>query len=310
MKKGNTPVALVLTFLAVLAGGSSRAADAPLTPVSLRCEYQVDPGGIDETAPRLSWQVTSPQRDERQTAWEVLVADSDTALAQGKGNLWDSGKVGGDDTTAIVYGGRALVSGEVCHWKVRVWDRDGKVSDWSGPAVWSMGLLDQNDWRGQWIGYDKMRQAPTITAPFVGAKWIWFGKDTLPDFPKGKREFMSELKIPANVRVASAELLVATDGRVDFELNGQGVQMSHSSSKGKARLVDVGSLIHPGTNMVRVEIENTRDGSAGLIAQLSVTTSRGHTYTLVTDERWRRRTRAAMIGRVAPSARQNGLPAR
>ena len=24
--------------------------------------------------------------------------------------------------------------------------------------MWSMGLLDQKDWQGQWIGHDKMRQ--------------------------------------------------------------------------------------------------------------------------------------------------------
>src|ERR1039458_8839501 len=155
------------------------------------------------------------------------------------------------------------------------------------PAVWSMGLLDQNDWRGQWIGYDKTRQAATITAPFAGAKWIWFGGDTFPDFPKGKREFMSELKIPDGAKVAKAELLVAADSRVFFDLNGQAVAMSHSSSKGNARLVDVTSLMKPGANMVRVEVENAQTGPAGLIAQLTATTDAGETCTLVTDGTWR-----------------------
>jgi len=38
-----------------------------------------------------------------------------------------------------------------CYWKVRVWDKDGKASDWSGPAEWSMGLLDPDDWKTKWI---------------------------------------------------------------------------------------------------------------------------------------------------------------
>jgi hypothetical protein len=34
----------------------------------------------------------------------------------------------------------------VCHWKVRIWDKDGKASAWSAPAGWSMGLLKPEDW--------------------------------------------------------------------------------------------------------------------------------------------------------------------
>ena len=279
-------LSLALTILAVWADSSSRAV-AALTPDFLRCEYRVDPLGLDEVAPRLSWEVKSGDRGQRQVAYRVLVAGSEAALARDTGDFWDSGQVASGDTTAIVYHGRALASGEVCHWKVRVWDEKGRSSGWSKPAVWSMGLLDQNDWRGQWIGYDKMRQAASVTAPFVGAKWIWFAGDTFPDFPKGRREFMSELDVPAGEKINKAELLVAADTRVWFDLNGQAVAMSHSSSKGNARLVDVTSLMHPGSNIVRVEVENAQTGPAGLIAQLTVTAAGGNTYTLVTDDKWR-----------------------
>jgi alpha-L-rhamnosidase len=195
-----------------LGGISGRAAGEPLTPVALRCEYRVNPSGIDETAPRLSWRVASKQRDERQTAWEVLAASSEAALAHDNGDLWHSGKVAGDDTTAIVYGGRALVSGEVCHWKARVWDKDGKASDWSEPAVWSMGLLQQTDWKGEWIGYDKMRQIATNTAPLFGAKHIPL---LLPPPPCLRKEFTVSNKVQRAILFASAL------GLADFHLNGQ-----------------------------------------------------------------------------------------
>ena len=39
-----------------------------------------------------------------------------------------------------------------CHWKVRVWDKDHRLSPWSKPATWSMGLLEPKDWQAQWIG--------------------------------------------------------------------------------------------------------------------------------------------------------------
>jgi alpha-L-rhamnosidase len=260
---------------------------AALAPGDLRCEYQVNPSAIDETAPRLSWLVTSDQHSQRQTAYQVLVSDSTAALAANHADLWDSGRVISDNTTCIVYKGEPLSSREICYWKVRVWDKDGKSSEWSKPAVWSMGLLDQKEWKAEWIGDDKMREDATVTAPFTGAKWIWFSGDTFPNFPKGRREFMSELVLPRDAKVAKAELLVAADTRVWFDINGQAVAMSHSSAKGMARLVDVTSLAKPGTNIVRVEVENAQTGPAGLIAQLMVTTHDGKTCTLITDDKWR-----------------------
>ena len=69
---------------------------AALVAKGLRCEYLVNPTGIDETQPRLSWVVESLDRGERQTAWQVLVASSAANLDAGLGDLWDSGKVPGD----------------------------------------------------------------------------------------------------------------------------------------------------------------------------------------------------------------------
>ena len=136
-----------------------RVSGPGLSPAELRCEYRVNPLGIDVPRPRLSWIVTSAERGQRQTGYQVLVASSDDILKLDKGDLWDSGQVKSDDTTAIVYGGKPLVSNQRCHWKVKVWDKDDKPSAWSPPAFWSMGLLEPSDWKGEWIGYDKPREA-------------------------------------------------------------------------------------------------------------------------------------------------------
>jgi hypothetical protein len=37
---------------------------------------------------------------------------------------------------------------------VSVWDKDNKPSKWSKPAVWSMGLLEPNEFKAEWIGFD------------------------------------------------------------------------------------------------------------------------------------------------------------
>src|ERR1017187_7884375 len=63
------------------------AADSGLTPSQLRCEYLVNPPGIDEAHPRLSWVVESGARGQRQTAYAVLVASDEGLLRKDRGDL-------------------------------------------------------------------------------------------------------------------------------------------------------------------------------------------------------------------------------
>ena len=114
-----------------------------------------EPLGIDTTQPRLSWILQSSKRGQKQTAYQILVADSEVEFRQEHGNLWDSGKVDSEETFHIVYEGKSLESGKRCFWKVRVWDRDGNISDWSKPASWEMALLCDDDWRGEWLSDGK-----------------------------------------------------------------------------------------------------------------------------------------------------------
>lgn len=139
----------LVSLLAALAGAA--AASAAMQAVRLKCELTVDPLGVDVTQPALSWQVDDVRPGARQTAWQVLVASRAELLAQDRGDLWDSGRVAGDQTTFVPYAGAALVSSQCVFWKIRAWDADGQLGDWSAPATWTMGLLQPSDWRGQWI---------------------------------------------------------------------------------------------------------------------------------------------------------------
>lgn len=118
----------------------------------LRVEYKENPVGIDETHPRFSWEIRSPRRADVQSAYEILVASSRSRLQPGKADLWDSGKIAGDDTLAIPYAGPDLATGQKAFWAVRVWDKDGRAGAVSAPASWEMGLLAPGDWQARWIG--------------------------------------------------------------------------------------------------------------------------------------------------------------
>jgi alpha-L-rhamnosidase len=139
----------ILSFVvagAVLAGNVSA-----LEVTGLRCEYLAMPRGMDVAHPRLCWQIRSERRGERQTACQVLVASSEEGLRNDQGDLWDTGRVDSNRSIQVTYGGRELTSRMCCHWKVRVWDRNGKASSWSPPASWTMGLLAPGDWQAKWI---------------------------------------------------------------------------------------------------------------------------------------------------------------
>src|SRR5450432_2803179 len=138
----------ILTLGAVLLAGICSAA---VVTKNLRCEYLTDPLGIDAPSPRLSWILSSNQRGEKQTAYQILVASSLKILSRDQGDLWESGKVSSDESSQIVYSGSPLISRQSCFWKVRAWNRGGKPGVWSPVAQWQMGLLQTADWNAKWV---------------------------------------------------------------------------------------------------------------------------------------------------------------
>ena len=128
-----------------------------VVPQGLRCEYRVNPVGIDVTDPRLSWILAAANPKARglsQRAYRILAASSEDALRANTGDLWDTGKVVSAESIQVVYRGKELTSGAAAFWKIQVWDQDGQASDWSEPAHWSMGLLAGDDRKGKSIGRD------------------------------------------------------------------------------------------------------------------------------------------------------------
>jgi alpha-L-rhamnosidase len=263
---------------------------APLVPYALRCEYQVNPLGIDETAPRLSWCLRSSQRGQRQTACQILVAGAKKDLARNNGDLWDSGRIEGDDSIGVVYGGRPLASGQLCHWKVRVWDKDGRPSSWSEPALWSMGLLQQQDWRGDWIGFDKMR-VPTDE-----------DRLDLPPPPYLRREFT--LSKP----IRRATLYATALGLVDIHLNGKPVSEDRFTpgwtdypKRVHYRAYEVTGMLRRGTNALGAiladgwysgyvgwhQLRNHYGAKPRLRAQLQIDYADGSSDTIATGPDWK-----------------------
>ena len=145
----------------------------------LRCEYLTDPLGIDMVKPRLSWRLAPGPNGLRQTAYRILAASSAEALRNNKGDLWDSHRVESPQSTFVPYDGAALASGTEFWWKVRVWRQDGRAAAWSEPARWSMGILNESEWYGRFIGQARpvgVREGTPLPFPWLRKTFELSGK--------------------------------------------------------------------------------------------------------------------------------------
>src|SRR5688572_9713884 len=190
--------------VALLCAVSSMGAAGTLRAVQLRCEHLVDPLGIDARVPMLSWKLepTSPGlKNLKQASCRILVASKPELLTEDKADIWDQ-EIPTSQTIEIPFGGTPLQSGTPYWWKVRVVDQDGKASDWSDTANWSMGLLKPEEWKAQWIGYDAPLRPDPAVPNFQGASWIWDAGDEVGKVPTGVRFFRTRIEVPVDVTSA------------------------------------------------------------------------------------------------------------
>jgi alpha-L-rhamnosidase len=259
-----------------------------LSPGHLRCEYLVNPLGIDMPRPRLSWLVESSQRAQQQTAYRILVARTKAGLDADKGDLWDSGMIESDETIQIDYGGKPLQSGIQCFWKVRVRDAEGLESGWSDPAFWTMGLLKDTDWTATWIGMDKVTPRSPGYRDLNNAHWIWYPEGTpAQNASPGTRYFREGFTLPENRKIESGRCMIAADNRFTLFINGG--KAAEGSSNKMAMSTDITKHLRTGSNILAVEAINEGDtgNPAGLLATFRFQFDQGSPLVIVTDEKWK-----------------------
>ena len=117
---------------------------------NLKCEYLENPIGIDETHPRFTWQMELHKPGNCQSAYELVVGTTETDVASGSGDVWESGVVE-SSVIPVVYGGGELNPFTRYFWSVRVKDESQQWSDWSLPHFFETGMMGQLSWKGKWI---------------------------------------------------------------------------------------------------------------------------------------------------------------
>ncbi|MDR2841308.1 MAG: glycoside hydrolase family 78 protein [Paludibacter sp.] len=122
--------------------------------VNLRTEYLETPLGIDDAQPRLSWQMTADRIAAAQTAYRIVLADTEEKLRSGD-YYYDSGKILSDISVGIRYCGKVLRSTTRYFWKVQVWDETGAETE-SAPSWFETGLMGAGWSRAEWIGSSEL----------------------------------------------------------------------------------------------------------------------------------------------------------
>ncbi|MDR2449275.1 MAG: glycoside hydrolase family 78 protein [Prevotellaceae bacterium] len=262
-------------------------------PYGLTCEYQANPLGIDIVQPVLGWKLSSDERNQYQTAYELMVALSEKDLEQGRNLVWKSGKVVSGQSFNIEYGGKRLRSFTRYYWRVKVYDRNGKASGWSPAAYWETAMMSPSDWKAQWIGD---RSAT----------------------PQDEKDFYKDSPAPLFRKVfntkkdlAQARLYITGLGYYEATLNGRPIDDRRLdpgwTNYGKQILYsvfDVTSSVQSGDNAIGVTLGNgfydplpmkifkqLRDylyiGRPCFIAQLKLSFTDGTEEWIVTDETWK-----------------------
>ena len=239
--------------------------------INLKCEYLINPMGIDIQNPRLMWNC---EGGIKQTAYRVI-AKSDEKIA------WDSGKVSSSSMRAEYP--LSLSSRERIVWSVTLWDENNVEGESSEAAYLETGLLSASDFTAKWISGNYRVN-------------------------KKKRYPVDCFKKQFNVKnVAKARLYITACGLYEAEINGQRVgnfvlAPGHTDYTKRIQLqtYDVVELLENGENEITVELaDGWYRGSCGawglknqygtqtkLLAQLEITDKSGKVTVIGTDKSW------------------------
>ncbi|HUV66348.1 MAG TPA: family 78 glycoside hydrolase catalytic domain, partial [Sedimentisphaerales bacterium] len=181
-------------------------------PSGLMVDFIREPSGVTivDQRPEYSWIV--PQEAVFQKGYQVLVASSREKIDQNIGDVWDSGQVRGSQSANIEHSGGPLEPHSTYCWKVRIWDQDNRLSDYS--AVQSFKTGGFNGTVSTKNAFQIARIAPiAFTKTGTGSYFADFGKDAF-----GTLELTYQTDTPDILTVRIGEKL--KDGKIDRKPGG------------------------------------------------------------------------------------------
>ncbi|MDF2938989.1 MAG: alpha-L-rhamnosidase [Paenibacillaceae bacterium] len=185
----------------------------------LKVEYRVNPLGIDREKPRFSWSMVSAEPGQYQTAYQLLVASDPARLTRDEADVWNSGHVASDKSTAVPYAGPALLPATRYYWRVIVWDQRNNPVDSGAGGYFETGLKSTDGVEG-----------------WDGAQWIAMEGKALnsPGAP------MLRKSVRLNGNVTSARLYISALGTFKVHINGQALGVRDQDGNTEYELLSPG----------------------------------------------------------------------
>ena len=185
----------------------------------LTVNSKVSPLTVETETPLFGWIVDAKGFNKFQSAYHILVASSDEKLNENEADLWNSNKVESDASIYVPYAGELLEAENRYFWKVRIWDEQGNMSNWSEAQVFEMGLMNDENWgNSKWITLNRDKR--TSEYRFREYKTGKMNQPVLVDgFPASY--FRNELVV--NKDVSNAQVYIVGLGYYELFLNGKKV---------------------------------------------------------------------------------------
>ncbi|SHJ00957.1 Arylsulfatase A [Tangfeifania diversioriginum] len=197
-------------------------------PSDLTVEYIRDPRftKIIDSKPEFSWVV--PKEAVIQKGYQILVSSTKQNIDNNIGDVWDSGNVRSSHSVDIEFGGEPLSENTEYFWKVRIFDQDNRLSEYSSPQKFTTGSFKEKSiTTSNWFQIERI-QPKKMVQDSDGSYFIDFGKAAF-----GTLEINYSAKTSETLTIHLGEKLL--EGKIDRNPGGtiryQKVQLEVSPEK-------------------------------------------------------------------------------
>lgn len=252
--------------------------------IDLRTERLVDPIGVAEVRPLLSWRLTGTGA-HRQASFRVRVTDDpddprdDTAPAR-----WNSGPIAGWASVDIPYSGSTLVPRGRYRWSVQVTTDDGTATAWAEPASFELAptLRAGEGFGASWITSVAERSGssvptldPSRWTPKLRRVWLPGGAAA-----GAGATLRTTVRLADGVQASAVQLLAVGASSIHVQVNGRSV--AHDGSLSAA---DVAAW-RQGDNLVSIQASAADDEIPGLLVSGVLWPSVGEPVRFGSDDTW------------------------
>jgi arylsulfatase A-like enzyme len=216
-------------------------------PAGLTVETIRDPRftKIIDSKPEFGWVV--PQGAVIQKAYQILVSSEKEKIENNIGDVWNSGIVRSSQSFNVEFGGGPLKENTSYFWKVRIFDADNRLSEYSVAQQFQTGAFGEKLTSHNWFQVERIKPVQFKKNNY-GSYFSDFGKDAF-----GTLELIYSAKKAETLTIRLGEKLL--DGKID------------RNPGGTIRYSEVKLQVEPGKTNYQLElVPDQRNTGAAAVA--------------------------------------------